>query len=60
MTIFEVTPTRADLAGDVYTSGPIKYVSADTLQEVEAKFPEGIFNGYRIRAINVEPIKSIK
>lgn len=60
MSIFVVYRREADTCGNEDFIGPLRYVEANNVKEVEEVFPKGVFVGYYIKEIEIETIAWIR
>lgn len=56
MPIFAVYRREADTCGSEDIYGPIRYVEAENIKEVEEIYPHGFLCGHEVREIKVESI----
>lgn len=60
MPVFAIYKFTADTCGNEDVVGPIQYVEADNIRDIEELFPRGFLTGYYTREINIETIGWLK
>jgi len=60
MPVFAVYKREADTCGNEDITGPIRYIQADKIEDVEEIFPDHPFLGYIVREIQIETVAWIK
>ncbi len=60
MPVYAIYQYKSDNRGNEEITGPDRFVQADTEAEVREVFPEGLFDGFIVKEIQVETIAWIK
>jgi len=60
MPVFAVYQRSADTCGNEDVVGPIKYIEANNILDVEEIFPIGFLAGFYVEEINIETISWVK
>ncbi len=60
MPIYAIYNYSIDLCGNEEINGPIRYIQADTEEEIREVFPAGAFVGYIVKEIKIETVAWIK
>jgi len=60
MAVFAIYSYSSDNRGNEEIIGPDRFIQADTEEEVKEVFPEGIYQGFIVKEINIETLAWVK